>query len=191
MAKDSYMSYVTRDQIVGSNGQKLTTFDWDFKITKSANDEVYSPGEQLTKARISSITGIPFMPEYQGNLPTEIRGFKMIQPGFTNNYGGQCTITIEDFEDQSMTAFIMDWLWKCNNPANHASYHKKQLAWDKLELFRLNSSREPVFKVTLYTVLPGGAGSDMSFTSDKQLQGQIQLSLDYEYFDSEFLNVNS
>jgi len=181
-----YMDYVTREKMADKTSQLLTSFDWDFEITPPK--AVYWPGDLTFKTRTFEIKPVDPFNKIDSNIRVELRGHVIIQPGLSKN-DGKFNMTIQDFEDQSILALMKDWLRKCSDPETRTSFRREDLMMSMV-IYRLNSSRKPVFKYVMQGIFPG---SDMDYGDDMNNQkkeiGRITFGCDVEFFKTELMNL--
>jgi len=185
MGQIVYMDYVTRDKIAQKTSQFLTSFDWDLEILTKPS-AVYWPGDDVFKVRTSEIVPTSIIPDHSV-ISVEIRGFTLLQPGLTIN-SGDFSITLQDFEDQSILALMIDWVYKCNNPNTRSSYRREDLLMD-FNLYRLNSSRKPVFQYIIKGCLPNKLDYSDPMDGTKKEIGKCTFGCKVEYFESKLLNI--
>jgi hypothetical protein len=179
-----FMNRINRNDIKHSNLAFLTTFEWELVITKLP-PAIYYPSDDVIQVRLKSVSGLP---NYENEVQeTNIRGFKLIQSGLTNNGSVDITFTFADFEDQSIEAFFQDYIYKSNDPFTRKSLHRRDLMMD-CELYRLNVNREPVSKWILEGGLPTSADIKDEFTSEMTLIDEKTLSVKFEYVEKILLN---
>lgn len=184
------MDYITRSQMLHKNQQVLTSFDWDFDIDFS-NYVGYHPPIDFIKRSVTSISG-----DCDNPLPTlqlmqiPLRGFTLHQPGLTDqgSYPSPITLTAQDFEDQSLFAWMYDWLNRCNSVQNRASYRRESLFVD-MDLWRLNSTRVRVLQIHYYNCLPIQPAYGNQFNDQKQPVGQMNITLQPEWRLVTALNI--
>jgi hypothetical protein len=187
-----YMSYVNRSSIAANTNQMLTSYDWDITIETGTDFKVYYPGDLTFKTRLMDISGINPLYSTDAPLDVMIRGFKIHQNSFTSNVPGTITLHLQDFEDQSITGMLLDWIIKYNDPATHISFNKSAVMWKSFTAYRLNNTRQPVYSIKIYNLLPSqGTGNDYDqFTGEKAKLGDIRLSLEAEYYEVKLLNIS-
>jgi len=145
---DDFMSYINRANMMTSK-EILTSFDWEVKFVKIPS-AVYWPGELTFQMRLKEVQLPPDLTVDVNK--TELRGYSILTPGLVTN-SGQFTLNLQDFEDQSITAFLIDYVYKVNNPLTRQSLRKEDLICD-VDFYRLNVSRQPVKVCKLRTCLP-------------------------------------
>lgn len=186
MARD--MSYLNRNALVSPSNQVLTTFDWDFDITFPANYAPYHPPIETIRQRILSIDGIKFIPD-PVLLDIKLRGgVTMLQAGLTENKPGSLTLMLQDFEDQSMTIWALDWTKKLNDWRTRKSYRKESVYID-MTIYQLNSDREAVFQWNYMTGLLDAGEFGSPAKADKDALTGQSMTINFEYVEPIPLNL--
>ncbi len=184
----AYMDYLTRDKMAKTNLQVLTTFDWDFKITPHKPGIVYMPDHELIRVRTTGISGCNPIPDVS-IMDVNLRGYMVQQPGLCSTVPQPISIQLQDFEDQALTAWMINWLMKMNNLDNLASYRREDLFCD-IEIYQLNSSRVPVHKFLYYNCLPQNPNGNLSdFGPDKNPLGMMAINIKAESYKHTLLNT--
>ena len=179
------MERIKRSDIKSNNKEMLTSYHWDLVITKVPN-AIYYPGDPIIQVRLKEVSGLP--DRSPATLETKIRGFTLYQPGQMDNNAAGVVFTFADFEDQTIEAFILDYIYKSDNPSDHRSLHKQDLIMS-CELFRLNSALEPVNKWILETGLITGSTLPNNYTSEKTILEGHAITMNFEYAEKVLLNT--
>jgi hypothetical protein len=109
------------------------------------------------------------------------------QTGQTTN--GQLTLSFIDKEDQAISYFVDDWKQKIADRDTKYSFRKEDVVCD-CEMFITNSSRIDVRHLTFYNCIIMDAPLDENgVEADGTDRGDIQLSLSFEHYEREFLNL--
>ena len=189
----SFMDQVNYNAVKHENLEVLTSFDWEIEITQKPN-AVFWPDDTEWKSRLKSIQ---FSYDL-GNQPISVElrgGYKVRQPGQTKVPSDVAvTIEMQDFEDQLLAAWLLDWVLKCQSITTRRSLHKKDLICPQINVYRLNSSRTPVKQWTMYNCLPNGNATlnDTTFTPDQKNALQAtKISLIAEFTDFKLLNITN
>jgi hypothetical protein len=180
------MDYLTRDNMAKNNLQVLTSFDWDFTINFK-NTIMYHPNIDIIRLRATAVNGISYELDHTP-IEVNMRGFTIQQPGLTVNKPGALTLNLQDFEDQALRIWLIDWVNRCNSPANRMSARREDLMVD-MTFWQLNSNRQRVFEYKYENCLPTGSSIDDSFSSEKNVNGKISLIVQAEYIKLTPLNI--
>lgn len=172
-----YMDSYINEAEMTSKADTLSSFDWELECT-SLPKAIYFPGKLVVMGRTNSVSVPADFSVSNGDAA--MRGWSSKQVGMSNN-SGQLVLNFQDFEDQAVTAFCLDYYYKSNNPLTRRSLRKEDLASDWV--FRhLNVNRQPVRTCYMKTCLY--SNSDPGETADNQ-KNPIQsgsLTLDVQLF---------
>lgn len=165
------LDYLRRQKISMVNRQFLTSYDWDFEIDFS-NYKFYHPNMEILHLQTKSLDGPKRTLSYEGPKEVQIRGFKIHQPGQSNNFqDAKFTLHLADFEDQSIAYWFIDWANKCDSITTHTGYRRQDLMIN-CTVWQLNSNLEHVFQWQYFNCLPGSGGNyDDKFDDKKELVG--------------------
>jgi len=176
------MDYLVREKMSVRSQQKLNAGDWDFLIDFSGYVG-YHPDMEVIQVRTTALTGVnPTLTT--SIIDTPMRGFHVHQPGFTDNHANaQFTINLEDFEDQSIKLWFLDWQNKMDSLTTHKALHRKDLMVD-MYVWRLNVDRQRVWEMHYVNCLPNTTdwSDDYSINRDaavgkSQLQVQAEMAI--------------
>ena len=179
-----YMDLINKDSMIDRTTQLLTSFEWDLTF-KTWPPAVFCPGQSIFRIRTTGIEP----PKWPDNTPisAQLHGFRVIQSGLTENTG-TFTINYQDFEDQSLVAFFLDWTYKSCDPATRSGYRNEDLMSDII-LYRLNSSRKATKMWKCMGCLPANVNHNDAMNSDKTPIGDGTISLEVEYYEIKLLNL--
>lgn len=187
MAED--MSYLTREKLSVRTQQALTSYDWDFKIDFT-NYVGYHPDMETIQLRATDLTNVnPTLTT--SVLEVKMRGYTLIQPGMTDNHvNATFGINLQDFEDQSLKAWFLDWQNKMDSLTTHKSYRREDLMVD-CYVWRLNSDRQKVWEMHYINCLPRETSWVDDYNSDKQAVGKSTITIIAETVIPTPLNLQS
>lgn len=175
-----YMDFINKASMQ-RKGDILSSFDWELVcITKPK--ACYYPGDLVIRGRTNSVDLPPDLDVE--NAKTEMRGYTVLSPGKVTNTG-TFSINFQDFEDQAMTAFFLDLIYKTNNPLTRRSLRKEDLVSD-WDFYRLNVNREPVRACRMRTCLvSGGTMGDVQDTEKAPIQkGKIDFDIQLYWWEN-------
>lgn len=180
------MDYLTHEQLSVLEQQALTSYDWDFEIDWSRYVG-YHPDAKTVHMRTLEITGV------DGSIQTEVktiemRGFTLLQAGKTQNKPADFTLSFQDFEDQSLKAWFLDWQNKMDSLATHRAYRRSDLMVD-FYIYRLDSSLRRVWQWHYFNCLPNTTTYAEAFDGNKEPQGKCSVVITSEYMIPTPLNV--
>jgi hypothetical protein len=185
---NGYMGYIEYQNLSGQGKEILWDATWDIDIPIPPR-AVPWPGLDLLKTRLISMD-FDINKDLAGTIDVNIRGFHVIQhAGFESN--GSITLNFIDFEDQIIYGLAMAFMQI--GGANRYKYfvRKEDMIIPELHIYFLNSSRLPVRKITLYTlVFKSYEASYATTTMPEGGRGEITMSFDFEHHDITILNVN-
>lgn len=175
-----YMDFINQAQ-AQNKADILSSFDWELRcITKPK--AVYYPGDLVIAGRTNSVDLPPDIDIENGN--SDMRGYVIKTPGKAKT-DGEVTINYQDFEDQAMTAFFLDYAYKSDNPFTHQSLPKEDLASD-WDFYRLNVNRQPVRVCRMRTCLVsnGNMGDTQDTTKTPIQKGKITLDVQLYWWEN-------
>lgn len=172
------MDFLRRQNMSQRSRQFLTTYDWEFLIDFS-NYKFYHPAMNTLKLQTKEISGVD--PTLNTSiLTTDIRGFRIQQPGMTNNYEkATFTINLADFEDQTIKYWMLDWQNKMDSLTTHASYRREDLFVDAY-VWRLNGNQQKVWEMHYINCLPQTTAYNDPYNGEKQLVGADGTSIAFQ-----------
>jgi hypothetical protein len=181
------MDYITRAQMQHKNLQALTSFDWEFNIDFSTYVGFHPPMSVIRTAT-NGIQCQPGLVPQVAPMTIPLRGFSIQQPGLSDEQA-QYTVTLamQDFEDQSLLAWMYDWTNRCNSVINKASYRRESVFVD-VDVLQLNSTRVRVLQLHYYNCLPIGT-EDYQFSQNKAVNGGATLTMIAEWRLVTLLNI--
>ena len=180
------MGRINRDQIKNSNRELLDAYNWSIQITKFPG-AVYNPGTDLIDLRANAVTVNSEELLATNILKIEHRKFPINQPGVASK-GGSVTLDFTDFEDQSITGWLTDYVSKHSNKYDSRTIPKGGLLID-LELFELNTQRKAVRKITCESGLIQSANIDFTMGSESAPKQKQTVTFVFEFMVVELLNI--
>lgn len=182
-----FMGFVEYKKLNGQGKEILWQHLWDIDVPVPPR-AVYWPGLDVLKTRLKGIEwDIP--KELVGNIDVNMRGFHIIQHGgYESN--GSITLNFVDFEDQVILAMALSFMDA--GGANRYKFMLRKEDWiiPEFHIYILNSSRIPVRKYVLYTLVFKGYDADTSLPGEPSAgREEVSLSFDYEHSESVILNV--
>jgi hypothetical protein len=183
-----YMGYVEYPKMSGGGKEILWQHTWDIDIPVPPR-AVYYPGLDVIKTRLKGME-FDVGKDLAGNVDVNMRGFHILQAaGFESN--GTITLNFVDFEDQVIYAMAMSFMQVSG--ANRYKFHvrKEDVIIPEFHIYFLNSSRLPVRKVTLYTLVFKSYDADYSTPGEPSGgREEVSLTFDYEHHDITIMNVS-
>jgi len=189
LLQNDQLNYINYDTLSQERKEFLRSDLWDFEWTKPCN-AVYFPGNAFVKARTKSVN--PSLNSSITQLTATIRNFNIYQSVYSGTTEGTISIEYQDFEDQSIMAWLDDWREKLGDRENRYTFRKEDTCAEaKLTMF--NSSRKPIRIYTLRTIQltdPGISGLySPSFSSDDPSDlGTISASFHFEHCELTWMN---
>lgn len=173
-----------------SEGQKeiLRKDYWMMEFTRIPKG-VYFPGQELINIRLKDFDP-GFSTDDPQILDASVRGVVIKQAAGPTNTAGQCSYTIQDREDQTLSYFYDQWKLMAGDRAVKSGMHKEfytaEIVFTMYNIFEV-----PVRKITLQNVMPPTGNFNESGAEDPTLLDALSISHDYEHADREFLNKST
>lgn len=176
-----YLGYVRDD-----NKEFLRGDMWEFSFINPPRI-VYYPGDIIFKTRLTNVNI---------SVNTSTNGFEKRMRGNYTLYqktgqltNGQLALTFSDKEDQAISYFTDDWRQKIADRDTKYSFRKDDLVAD-CEMYYTNSSRKAVRHLTFFNCIIDDAPLDLNgVAEDGTDRADVQLSMSFEHYDVEWLNV--
>jgi len=182
-----YRAQVNRANVGNNNGEILNKFNWDLEVTKRPAI-VYWPGDMVYFNRLKDISGLP---DDQVSIEdVEVGGgFTITQTGDSaNRQPVEVTFNFQDYEDSTIGYLVHDWKIKIQDPVTRRSFRKADLVADMVA-YQLNTDLIPVKAWYLYNgMISSGSTNDDSFTNKKEISGQVNMAVKFEWWDIKWLN---
>lgn len=184
----SFMGYVEYPKLRGAEREFLWDHNWDIDIPTPPR-AIYWPGLEFLKTRLTSMS-IEIPKELQGEIRAEIRGFSIIQAGGFKS-SGSVTMNFIDFEDQVIFAMANSFLEAGGGNRYKFMLRKPDTIIPEMHVYILNSSRLPVRKYVLYTLVFKSyeANTNEYPTEPGEGRHEVTLTFDYEHFEMIILNA--
>lgn len=182
-----FMGYVEYPKLRGAEREFLWDHTWDIDIPTPPR-AVYWPGTEFLKTRLIDISWeIP--KDLQGEIRAEIRGFSIIQAGGYKS-SGSLTFKFLDFEDQVITTMALSFMEAGGANRYKFMLRKPDTIIPEMHIYILNSSRLPVRKYILYTLVFRSyeAVTDLN-TEPGGGRHEVSLNFDYEHSETVILNA--
>lgn len=172
LSDNNMLNYLNYSNMIDGTVEALTSDKWDWEILEPPA-AVYFPGMSFIKRRVKQIqfpgiSGFQHTPVEPGN----IRGFDIpAQPGQIRMTNQDVTVTLADFEDQTIYVWLTDWVFKCCDPYTQRSYRARDLR-SRNKYYRLNSLNQPVRSWVQEHCIISTTNTDDAMTTDKQALGE-------------------
>ena len=182
LQQNNQLNYINYDTLAQEKREFLSSNLWDFEWTKPCN-AVYFPGQEFVRARTKSVN--PQFTGSIGQMSAVIRNYTIYQAVFSGTTEGTLTFEFQDFEDQSIMAWLDDWRQKLGDRSNKFAFRKEDTSAEgKLTLF--NSSRKAIRTYTFRCIQPQDISTtglySPSLTSDDPTDlGSISATFHFEH----------
>lgn len=182
-----FMGYVEYPKLRGAEREILWEHNWDIDIPTPPR-AIFWPGLELLKTRLKGIEwSIP--KELAANVTVNIRGFQITQHGGYNSFG-EITFNFVDFEDQVILAMALSFMEAGGANRYKFQLRKPDVIIPELHIYILNSSRLPVRKYILYTLVFKSYEANTNLPGEPQGdRHEVTLSFDYEHSETVILNT--
>ena len=184
---DLHMKFVDYHESYWDDNKEFLRGDmWQFDFLNPPKI-VFYPGDEIIRKRLNQVN--LSMDTSVNGFEKRMRGNYVIrqQTGQTTN--GQLTLSFIDKEDQAIAYFVDDWKQKIADRDTKYSFRKEDVVCD-CEMFITNSSRIDVRHLTFYNCIIMDAPLDENgVDADGTDRSDIQLSLAFEHYEREFLNL--
>lgn len=182
---DSLMQNINRTSIFSGVTDFLTTYDWDFEITRYPS---IMKNSELALGTFRLRTNNIVVPEDPQNNPISvfIRDHRFSQPGNTPNYG-TVQFSIQDFSDVNIQRFFTQLIYLMSDPNTKAMYGGNPSAFKMdFNIYRLNAALQPVKRWVIQDALASMNNVDDNMTSEKDPLGPTALSFVVDYYKVEY-----
>jgi hypothetical protein len=184
------LDYLNYHQMMDDTTELATSDKWDVTFDKIA-PAVYWPGDTFMKFRVKEVGGLGMsLFQHTPLAGVEIRGFEVpVQAGQIKLVNATVTLTLLDYEDQSIYVFLSDWTFKCCDPVTQKSYKSSDLRSD-LTYTRLNALNQPLRRYKQKAAMIESPSYDDPMNGDRAVVGDgSTLGLKGVVFPPEFLNL--
>lgn len=181
-----YMDHINRSLVGNNNGDIINQFNWDLEFV-STPTAVYWPGDALFKSRLVTLGAMPADISIDLQTAEVGGGFSVLQTGSVDRSPFDLSMEFQDYEDQSIGYFVRDWYRKVEDPVTKFGYPKAALIMN-MNVLQLTNNRVPVKRWKFYAGLPANAGTNENFGRTKEVNGKVNLTIKFEWWDDEILN---
>lgn len=170
-------------QQIRENNKEFTRSDL-WKITFVTIPACYYPGNDFIDQRCTGIS--PGIPNNVGQFQHQIRGFSIHQ-ATVQQTSSQASLTFVDREDMAIRTWIEEWKQLMADRDTLKGNRKETYTCD-IEIMYYNTSRVPLYKLTLYNCMLTDASPMEDGTNEATSTSDITMSLAYEHFERTYLN---
>ena len=184
---DLHMKFVDYHESYWDDNKEFLRGDmWQFDFLNPPKI-VFYPGDEINQKSLNQIN--LSMDTSVNGFEKRMRGNYVIRQQTGQSTNGQITLSFIDKEDQAIAYFVDDWKQKIADRDTKYSFRKEDVVCD-CEMFITNSSRIDVRHLTFYNCIIMDAPLDENgVDSDGTDRSDIQLSLAFEHYEREFLNL--
>ena len=184
---DLHMKFVDYHESYWDDNKEFLRGDmWQFDFLNPPKI-VFYPGDEINQKSLNQINLC--MDTSVNGFEKRMRGNYVIRQQTGQSTNGQITLSFIDKEDQAIAYFVDDWKQKIADRDTKYSFRKEDVVCD-CEMFITNSSRIDVRHLTFYNCIIMDAPLDENgVDSDGTDRSDIQLSLAFEHYEREFLNL--
>jgi hypothetical protein len=189
LQENDSLNYINYSNINENQKEFLRSDLWDWKFTLPPA-AVYYPGDEIFQTRLTTVAPT-FSHSPAGGIDITIRGYQISQKvGYESH--GSVTLTFEDREDQSITAFFFDWQEKLTERSTKYTFRKEDTYAEAI-VTQFNSSRIPIRRYQLLTCQLASCTPSIAMDSATapSSSGNISAEIAYEHHIMELLNLPS
>jgi hypothetical protein len=181
------MKFVDYHESYRENNKEFLRGDlWQFDFVNPPK-LAYYPGDDIIHKRLNTVN-IATDSSVNG-FEKRMRGNYVIRQQTGQSTAGSLALSFIDREDQAISFFVDDWKQKVADRDTKYSFRKEDLVCD-CEMFILNSSRVDVRHLEFYNCSLVDAPLDESgIDADGSDRSDVQVSMAFEHYSREFLNV--
>jgi hypothetical protein len=184
MPTNSFMNFITRQDVAGSLEEIKTSYQWQLQID-TYPAAVYFPGTSLFQTRLASVTP-PRTSLTNPIISEKLHNFTINQYGSTDT-SGEVTLTFRDFIDQSIENIFQDWFNKIQDPQTQVGLPKNVLYMD-CTIYQLDRRLNPIKSWVCKTGLLASFNSGENMTGEINNQPTISATIHFEYVVPYILN---
>lgn len=164
-------------RIAEQNLEGLRGDIWDLNFSRWPA-AVYSPGEEILKVRLNSVS--PGTNTDANAMDLTILGYTISSPGGRGSTSGSSTFNYQDREDQAITYMIQEYLDQTADPDTGFGRHKSELIMEYNLVF-YNTVLRPVRKIEFYTGMYGGSTIPDDTTDRGGDIADVSLTVKFEH----------